>query len=135
MEIEIEEISPDERHFARIAEELQVKPAQVAATAALLDEGGTVPFVARYRKERTGNMDEVVITTLRDRLQQLRDLERRRTVVLKSMQVNKHLTPELDERIRAAETMTALEDLYLPYRPKRRTRATIARERGLEPLA
>jgi len=110
-------------------------PKQVQATADLLNEGATVPFIARYRKEVTGSLDEVVITTIRDRLNQLVELDKRREAILKSLEEREQLTDELKEKILSAETMAVLEDIYLPYRPKRRTRATIARERGLEPLA
>jgi uncharacterized protein len=119
----------------KIAAELSVRPAQVSAAVALLEEGGTVPFIARYRKEATGGLDEVAITAVRDRLSALRELDKRREAILKSLQEQGKLTDELDTKVRAAGTMTELEDIYLPYRPKRRTRALIARERGLEPLA
>ncbi|MCG6917001.1 MAG: RNA-binding transcriptional accessory protein [Deltaproteobacteria bacterium] len=124
-----------EKHVAKISAELKLKAQQVLATAALLDEGATVPFVARYRKEATGSLDEVAITTIRDRLHQLRELDKRREVILKSLQERELITEELKDKILAAETLTILEDIYLPYRPKRRTRATVAREKGLEPLA
>ena len=124
-----------EKHIVKIAEELELKPQQVLATAALLDEGATVPFVARYRKEATDSLDEVAITTIRDRLHQLLELEKRREAILKSLQERELLTDELKDKVLAAETLAFLEDIYLPYRPKRRTRATVARERGLEPLA
>ena len=122
-------------HTGRIAAELRVAPRQVDATAALLDDGATVPFIARYRKERTGSLDEVAIASIRDRLAQLRALDERRAAILASLAERDLLTDQLETSIAAAETLAALEDLYLPYRPKRRTRATIARERGLEPLA
>jgi uncharacterized protein len=122
-------------HKDRIAVELKLKLQQVLATANLIEAGATVPFIARYRKEATGSLDEVAITTIRDRLHQLRELDKRRESILKSLDERGLLTEELDEVIRAAETLSVLEDVYLPYRPKRRTRATIARERGLEPLA
>jgi uncharacterized protein len=124
-----------EKHIAKIAEELGLKPQQVLATAALLEEGATVPFVARYRKEATDSLDEVAITTIRDRLNQLRELDKRRETVLKSLHERELLTDELQNKILAAETLSVLEDIYLPYRPKRRTRAIVAREQGLEPLA
>ena len=124
-----------EQHIAKISEELELKPKQVLATAALLDEGATVPFVARYRKEATGSLDEVAITAIRDRLHQLDELDKRREAVLKSLHERELLTDELQNKILAAETLSVLEDIYLPYRPKRRTRATVAREQGLEPLA
>jgi uncharacterized protein len=122
-------------HIEKIAVELKVAPRQVAATATLLGEGATVPFIARYRKEATGSLDEVVITAVRDRLAQLAELDDRRAAILASLQERELLTDELAAAVSAAETMTALEDVYAPYRPRRRTRATIAREAGLEPLA
>ena len=122
-------------HASKIAGELNLKPVQVAATTALLDDGATVPFIARYRKEMTGGLDEVMITAIRDRIAQLRDLDKRREAIIKSLEERDLLTEELKGRLDAAETMAALEDIYLPFRPKRRTRAAIARERGLEPLA
>ncbi len=125
----------NEKHIADIAEELRLKPQRVLATATLLEEGATVPFIARYRKETTGSLDEVSITSIRDRLHQLQELDKRRGSILKSLAERELLTNELREEIRAAETLAVLEDIYLPYRPKRRTRATVARERGLEPLA
>ncbi|NLW50479.1 MAG: RNA-binding transcriptional accessory protein [Candidatus Brocadiaceae bacterium] len=122
-------------HATLIGSELAVNAGAVAATAALLDEGATVPFIARYRKEATGSLDEVAIAAIRDRLQQLRDLDKRRDAVLKSVQEQGKLTDRLRESFAAAATLADLEDLYLPYRPKRRTRAQMARQRGLEPLA
>jgi len=122
-------------HFGRIATELLLSPRQVEAAAKLLDDGATVPFIARYRKERTGTLDEVAIAAIRDRLAQLRTLEERRESILASLAERELLTDELKQAIDAAQTLTELEDLYLPYRPKRRTRAMIAKERGLEPLA
>lgn len=108
---------------------------RVAAVANLLAGGATVPFIARYRKEATGEADEVQIAAIRDRLEQLRELDARRAAVLKSLEENGHLSPELKAAVEGAKNTTALEDIYAPYKPKRRTRATIARERGLEPLA
>ncbi len=125
----------NESHIAKIAQELSLKPSQVQTTASLLEEGGTVPFIARYRKEATGTLDEVAITAIRDRLAQLHELDQRRQSILSSLEERKLLTDELKGRIDAAETMTSLEDIYLPFRPKRRTRAMIAKEKGLEPLA
>jgi len=119
----------------RIADELGAGAAQVAAAVKLLDEGATVPFIARYRKEATGGLDDSQLRRLEERLGYLRELEARRAVVLKSIEDQDRLTPELANDIRAAETKTRLEDLYLPYKPKRRTKAQIAREAGLEPLA
>ncbi len=125
----------NEQRHGQIAHELGITPAQVQATAQLLAEAATVPFIARYRKEMTGSLDEVVITAIRDRLMQLEELENRRAAIIKSLVERNFLTDELREKIMAAETLTILEDLYLPFRPKRRTRATMAREKGLEPLA
>ncbi len=124
-----------DNHAKKIATELKIRVDQVTATVSLLDESATVPFIARYRKEMTGSLDEVAITDIRDRLIQLRDLDKRREAILKSLTERDLLTDELKRDIEAAETMAALEDIYLPYKPKRRTRAAIARERGLEPLA
>ncbi len=125
----------EETRFAKIAGELGISPAQVRAAAQLLGEDATVPFIARYRKEMTGSLDEVAITSIRDRLLQLEELESRREAVIKSLSERSLLTDELQARIAAAETISILEDIYLPFRPKRRTRAMMAREKGLEPLA
>lgn len=125
----------NETHLLKISQELKLNARQVAATAILLEEGATVPFIARYRKERTGELDEVHITNIRDRLQQLQDLDKRREAIVSSLEERKLLTAELCQKIAAAETLSSLEDIYLPYRPKKRTKATIAKERGLEPLA
>ena len=122
-------------HVYIIADECGLKKDQVQSTVDLLNQGATVPFIARYRKEITGSLDEVSITKIRDRLQQLIDLDARKTSVLKSLDDNGHLTNELKDNVLAVKTLADLEDLYLPYRPKRRTKATIAREKGLEPLA
>lgn len=122
-------------HISKVSGELSIPQKQVIATAALLGEGSTVPFIARYRKEVTGSLDEVAITGIRDRLKQLFELDERRVAVLESIEKQGKLNDELKEKINAAETMAVLEDLYLPYKPKRRTRATIAKEKGLEPLA
>ena len=108
---------------------------QVAATISLLDDGATVPFIARYRKENTASLDEVAITSIRNRLSQIRELRARRTAILESLEKRGLLIDELRQAVLAAQTMAELEDIYLPYRPKRRTRATIAKEKGLEPLA
>ena len=124
-----------ERYHRRIAAELGIGQAQVSATALLLDEGGTIPFISRYRKEATGSLDEVAVTAIRDRLAQLMELDKRRDAIVKSLAERELLTDELKEKIDAAGTLAVLEDIYLPFRPKRRTRATIAREKGLEPLA
>jgi uncharacterized protein len=120
---------------SRIATELSVRPAQVSATVALIDEGATVPFIARYRKEATGGLDDVQLRALSERLVYLRELEERRTTILKSIAEQNKLTPQLQASIEGAESKQRLEDLYLPYKPKRRTKAQIAREAGLEPLA
>ncbi|MEI7728226.1 MAG: Tex family protein [Verrucomicrobiota bacterium] len=125
----------NEVYINKIAGELKVQPRQVAATARLFGEGATVPFIARYRKEATGSLDEVAITSIRERLLQLAELDERRTAMLKSLEERHLLTDALRTGLAQAETMTAMEDLYAPYRPKRRTRAIIAREQGLEPLA
>ncbi|HLA36328.1 MAG TPA: Tex-like N-terminal domain-containing protein, partial [Rhodocyclaceae bacterium] len=119
----------------RIAEELGVRPQQVLATVQLLDEGATVPFIARYRKEVTDNLDDTQLRNLEERLIYLRELEDRRAAILASIEEQGKLTPELKAEIDAAETKQRLEDLYLPYKQKRRTKAQIAREAGLEPLA
>ena len=118
-----------------LAKELNIKPAQAEAALQLLDGGNTVPFIARYRKEATGSLDEEQIRTLEARAQYLRNLDQRREEILNSIREQEKLTPELERQIMAAEKMQVLEDLYLPYRPKKRTRAQIAREKGLEPLA
>ena len=125
----------NEAYVAKVAAELKLRPAQVAATAELFAEGGTVPFIARYRKEVTGELDEVAITNIRDRLLQLGELDTRRNAIVKSLEERNLMTDKLREQILKAETMSRLEDIFAPYRPKRRTRATIAKEKGLEPLA
>lgn len=124
-----------EKHLPILVQELGLRPAQVAAVAVLLEEGATVPFIARYRKERTGELDEVQITSIRDRIEELTALDARRKSILESLGERNLLTDALREGVEKAATLSALEDLYLPYRPKKRTRAIIARERGLEPLA
>ena len=124
-----------EIHLSIIAGELELKPAQVRATALLLEEGATVPFIARYRKEATGSLDEVAIAAIRDRLEQLAELDKRREAVLKSLDERGLLTDEIKAKVEGASSMTELEDVYLPLRPKRRTRAMAAKEKGLEPLA
>src|SRR5690554_1615173 len=123
------------RIISRLAEELAVRPQQVTATVELLDGGATVPFIARYRKEVTGGLDDTQLRTLHERLGYLRELEERRAAVLAAIEEQGKLTAELEQAILAADTKTLLEDLYLPYKPKRRTKAQIAREAGLEPLA
>ena len=124
-----------EKHVLKIVHELKLQPRQVAATAVLLEEGATVPFIARYRKEKTGELDEVQIMAIRDRLEQLEELDKRRDSIVSSLDERKLMTETLRAKIDAAETMTALEDIYLPFRPKKKTKATIARDLGLEPLA
>jgi len=118
-----------------IARELKLRPRQVTATMALFENGATVPFIARYRKEATGMLDETLITAVRDRLAQLTELDKRRNSILLSLTERAILTEELNQKILGASNLTILEDMYLPYRPKRRTKGTIAREKGLEPLA
>jgi uncharacterized protein len=122
-------------HVAKIAREIKLQANQVRAVRALLADDATVPFIARYRKEATGSLDEVQITAIRDRLEQLEELDQRREAIIKSLGERNLLTEELGKKLAAAETMAVLEDIYLPLRPKRRTRATIARAKGLEPLA
>ena len=119
----------------KLAEELQIKTKQVKAAVELIDEGNTIPFIARYRKEATGALNDEVLRNLFERLNYLRNLEEKKEQVLSSIGEQGKLTPELKEQILAAETMVVVDDLYRPYRPKRRTRATIAKEKGLEPLA
>lgn len=123
------------QHSHKIALELSVSEKQVSTTISLLDEGATVPFISRYRKELTGSLDEVQVAAIRDRVQQLRDLDKRREAIIKSLTETGKLTSDLEKQVAEAETLTALEDIYLPYRPKRKTRATTAREKGLQPLA
>lgn len=123
------------KHIALIAQETGISVHSVAATSKLIAEGATVPFIARYRKEATGELDEVQIATIRDSMLRLVDLDARRTAILKSLEERSLLTPELKKKILACLTMTTLEDAFAPYRPKRQTRATKAKESGLEPLA
>lgn len=118
-----------------IAQELALTDKQVRATLALLEEGATVPFISRYRKEMTGSLDEVQITQIRDRSQQLKELEKRKEAVIKSITDQGKMTSELEQLIHEAQTLALVEDLYLPYKPKRKTRASMAREKGLESLA
>lgn len=122
-------------HSKIIAAELAVTEKQVLATIDLLDEGATVPFISRYRKEVTGSLDEVQVAAVRDRFQQLRELDKRREAILKALVSLGKLTPELEAQINTADNITAIEDIYLPYKPKRKTRASEARRKGLEPLA
>jgi len=123
------------RHAEQIARELALNVQQVEAVGALIEDGATVPFISRYRKEATGSLDEVAVAAVRDRAAQLAELDKRRESILKSLTERNLLTKELQDKIAAAETLSVLEDVYLPYRPKRRTRGMVAREKGLEPLA
>lgn len=122
-------------HLQHIATTLNINSKQVNATLTLLEEGATVPFISRYRKEVTGSLDEVQIAAIRDLAQALKELDKRREAILKSVAEQGKLTPELEKKINSAETLTILEDIYLPYKQKRKTRASVAREKGLEPLA
>jgi uncharacterized protein len=124
-----------ETYFEKISTELSLNARQVAATARLLAEGATVPFIARYRKEATGSLDEVAISSIRDRLLALAELDQRRQSILSSLEERKLLTDELKKAVLTAQTLASLEDIYQPYRPKRRTRAMMAAEKGLVPLA
>src|SRR3954451_8399838 len=130
---ELKSLSP--AILLHIAQTLNVPMRGLVATIELLDEGGTVPFIARYRKEATGNLDEVQIRAIEEKLAYFRELEERRETILASINDQGKLTPELRAKIEAALEKNELEDLYLPYKPKRRTKASIAREKGLEPLA
>ena len=125
----------NDQHILAVSRELGIAARQVRATALLLEEGATIPFIARYRKEATGSLDEIAVAEIRDRLGQLEVLDRRRASILKSLDEQGYLTEDLRARVLGAGTLAVLEDIYLPFRPKRRTRATMARERGLEPLA
>lgn len=125
----------NEQHIEKIAAELNLSQRYTKAVVTLLDEGATIPFIARYRKEATGSLNEVAITAVRDRLEQLSQLDNRKEAILHSLEERGLLTDTLRDQINRSRTMAVLEDLYMPFRPKRRTRATIARERGLEPLA
>lgn len=122
-------------NITKIANELKLTTNQVEAVVNLLTEGATIPFIARYRKEVTGSLDEVVLASIRDRHEELEELDKRKEAILKSIEKQEKLTPALKKAIEEAETMTELEDIYLPYKPKRKTRASIAKEKGLEPLA
>lgn len=122
-------------HLDSISREMGLQPCQVRATAALLEEGATVPFIARYRKEATGTLDETLVSAIRDRMAQLDVLDKRRGAVLKSLREQQKLSDQLEERLLGAATLAEIEDIYLPFRPKRRTRAAIARQKGLEKLA
>lgn len=118
-----------------LSEELQIKKSQAEAAVQLIDEGNTIPFIARYRKEMTGSLNDEILRNLDERLRYLRNLEEKKSQVLETIREQGALTPELEKQITEAKTLQLVEDLYRPYRPKRRTRATIAREKGLEPLA
>lgn len=128
-------IMNSEKNISIVSSELSIKEHQVKAVASLLDEDATVPFIARYRKEMTGSLDEVAIIAIRDRLEQLAELDARREAILASLTEQGKLTPELEKAVHEAATMSVLEDIYLPYRPKRKTRGSVAKEKGLEPLA
>ena len=119
----------------QLAQELSLHPAHVEAVVTLLDEGNTIPFIARYRKEAHGSMSDDVLRELADRLNYLRNLAARREEIRKAIQTQGKLTAALSAKLNKADTLAKLEDLYRPYRPKRRTRATMAKEKGLEPLA
>ena len=118
-----------------IAKELSIAKGQVEATVKLIDEGNTIPFIARYRKEATGSLNDEVLRNLYERLTYLRNLEERKAQVISSIEEQEKMTPELKEKIEGAMTLVVVEDLYRPYKPKRKTRASIAKEKGLEPLA
>ncbi len=118
------------RWVDQIAKELTLQMKNVKAVAELLAEGATVPFISRYRKEMTGSMDEVQISNVRDRIEQLRELDKRREAIITSIEKQGKLTPELMSSVVAAETLAELEDIYLPYKPKRKTRASVAKEKG-----
>lgn len=123
-----------EKYISILATQLGLRPTQIEATLKLLQEGGTVPFISRYRKEATGSLDEVQITQIRDEYERLTELDSRRETILKSIEEQGKLSPELKKQILQAEALSKLEDLYLPYRPKRKTRASMAREKGLPRL-
>ncbi len=125
----------NKNYIAVISQELSLKETQVKNTVELLDEGSTIPFISRYRKELTGSLDEVKVSSIRDRISQLRELDKRRDAIIESVKEQGKLNDELHAKFLKAQTLTALEDLYLPYKPKKRTRAIIAKEKGLEPLA
>ena len=118
-----------------ISSELHLQEHAVENTLKLLDEGCTIPFISRYRKERTGGLDEVQITSISNRLSQLQEIAKRKETIVKTITEQQKMTPDLQKRIDSCWNSTVLEDIYLPYKPKRRTRAQVAREQGLEPLA
>jgi len=123
------------QHYKIIAQEMHLRDQQVSAVAALLEEGATVPFIARYRKEATGSLEDTTIAAVRDRIEKLAELDKRRQAIVASLTERELLTEILNRKICLAQDLTTLEDIYLPYRQKRRTRATIAKKKGLEPLA
>jgi len=125
----------DNTHIVKISKKLGIKESQIRAVADLLNDGATIPFIARYRKEATGSLDEVKIAAIRDAFEKLKELDARRDVILKSLEQNGHLTDELKEKVMAADSLPVLEDIYLPYKPKRRTKGMVAREKGLLRLA
>ncbi|HEY2156840.1 MAG TPA: Tex-like N-terminal domain-containing protein, partial [Isosphaeraceae bacterium] len=127
--------NPIQVDLGRIAQDLQIRRVQVESVVQLLDEGNTVPFITRYRKERTGGLNEVVIREIQLRVGRLRELAERKETILKSIEAQGKLTDELAAAIRAADNPKRLEDLYLPYKPKKKTKASEARDKGLEPLA
>lgn len=120
-------------HIKTIAQKFRLHDWQVENTLRLFDDGATIPFISRYRKEMTGSLNEVQLTEIRDEYERLKELEKRREAVIKSIEEQEKMTPELLAKINAALTMSQLEDLYLPFRPKRKTRASVARAKGLEP--
>jgi protein Tex len=127
-------MSPD-KNIILIAKKLSLQEWQVENTIRLMDDGATIPFISRYRKEMTGSLDEVQLMHIKEEYERLLELEKRRESIIRSIEEQEKMTPELRANIDSAVTLTELEDIYLPYKPKRRTRATIAREKGLEPLA
>lgn len=125
----------NDKQITTLSKELGVREIQITAVATLLEQGATIPFIARYRKEATDSLDEIAITSIRDRLKYLEELDSRKQTILKSLEKHGHLTDELKDKVQATQTISVLEDIYLPFRPKRRTKATVAKEKGLEPLA
>ncbi|MCK5170486.1 MAG: RNA-binding transcriptional accessory protein, partial [Bacteroidales bacterium] len=125
----------NENHILKISTNLSVKDWQVKNTIQLFDEGATMPFISRYRKEATGSLDEMQIAAIKEQLAKLLEIDSRRETILKTIEEQGKLTDDLRKRIEEAQTLTELEDIYLPYKPKKKTRATKAKEKGLEPLA
>ena len=125
----------EEKIFKKIAEELNIRESQVEATVKLIDEGNTIPFIARYRKEVTGNLSDETLRDLGERLTYLRNLEKRKEEIIRLIDEQGKLTDELTIKIASTMVLSELEDIYRPYKPKKRTRATIAKEKGLEPLS